>query len=81
MICFVIWGKYLCLLTKNNIFEKMYDILVILIDFVDIFRDFGWFFATRIRLTKVKRIQTDPDPKHWFKQYINRGGGAVLHGN
>ena len=44
----------------------MYDILMI---FVEIFHDFGWFFATRIRLTKMKRIQTDPDPHHWFKLY------------
>ena len=33
---------------------------------MEIFHDFGWFFATRIRLTKIKRIQTDPDPKHWY---------------
>ena len=23
-----------------------------------------------IRLTKMKRIQTDPDPKHWSKLYF-----------
>ena len=51
---------------KFNIFEtKKYDICVI---FVDIFHDFGWYFATRIRFMKrirvaeMKRIQTDPDP-------------------
>ena len=37
---------------KINIFEKMYVILVIL---VEIFHDFGRFFATRIRNT---------DPNH-----------------
>ena len=37
---------------------------MILLIFVEIFHDFGWFFATRIRMTKMKRIQTDPDPKH-----------------
>ena len=46
---------------KFNIPEKMYDILVIL---VEIFHDFGWFLSTRIRLTEMKWIQTDPDPKH-----------------
>ena len=34
--------------------KKMYDILMI---FVEIFHDFGWFFATRIRF-----IEADPDP-------------------
>ena len=58
---------------KIDIFEKMYDILMIL---VEIFHDFRRFFATRIRirfiktgriwLTKMKRIETDPDPKHCF---------------
>ena len=45
--------------------------------FVEIFHDFGWFFATRIRIrqTKMKRIHTDPDPKHWFKQ-----SGSLLNG-
>ena len=38
--------------------------------FVEILHDFGWFFATRIRIqTKMKRIQTDPDLKHWTKKY------------
>ena len=64
---------------KINIFEKIYDIRLILLISVEIFHDFGWFFATRvrfrirftkrirIRLAKMKRIQTDP--KHWFLQY------------
>ena len=34
----------------------MYDILMI---FVEIFHDFGWFFATRIR---IRFIEADPDP-------------------
>ena len=42
---------------KINISEKMYDILVIWLIFVEIFHDFGLFFATRIRLTKMKQIQ------------------------
>ena len=42
----------------------MYDILVIL---VEIFHDFGWFFATRIRF-----IEADPDPKHCYKVMLGR---------
>ena len=38
---------------------------MILVDICENFHDFGWFFATR--LTKMKRIQTDPDPQHWAK--------------
>ena len=68
MICFVIYGvnnKNLCPLIiinkrKHNFWNMYeYDILMILVDFCGI-------FATRIQLTKIKRFQTDPDPKHWF---------------
>ena len=46
-----LFGKYLCPLNKSEIFLKS-------MIFVEVFHDFGWVFATRIR------IQTDPDPKH-----------------
>ena len=63
IICFCyLWGKYLCPpLNKSLMFSrKMYDIFVILVDFfVEIFLDFGYFFATRIwiriRLAEMKR--------------------------
>ena len=53
---------------KCNIFEKMYDILVIYVDFCRNFHDFGRFFCyqdpfphhnrfiKRIRLAEIKRI-------------------------
>ena len=44
---------------KFNIFEKMYDILMILVDFCGNFQWFRRFFATRIR---IRFIKTDPDP-------------------
>ena len=46
--------------------------------FVWTFHDFGWFFATQIRIwirfmkqirirkAEMKRIHTDSDPQHWF---------------
>ena len=54
------------------VLKKIYDILMI---FVDSCYNFPWFwliFATRIRIrqTKMKRIQTDPDPKHWFSVQV-----------
>ena len=38
--------------------------------FVEIFHDFGWFFATRIRIRFIEadpadQNETDPDPQHW----------------
>ena len=57
---------------KFDVFKKMYDILMILVEFVEISHDFGWYFATRIRfmnlirLTKMKRTHPDPDTQHWF---------------
>ena len=57
MICFVIYGENIYFSKhKFNSFEKMYDILMI---FVEIFHDFGWFFANRIR---IRFIEADPDP-------------------
>ena len=43
MVCFVIYGVNLYVSKcKFNIFEKMYYILIILVDFfVEIFHDFG----------------------------------------
>ena len=40
---------------KFNIFEKMYDILIILVDFCS---NFLWFWLIF--------WQTDPDPQQWF---------------
>ena len=48
--------------------------LLIFLKFVEIFHDFGWFFATRIRIRFIEadpdrdpadQNETDPDPKHW----------------
>jgi len=56
---------------KINIFEKCMIFLWFWLIYVEIFHDFGWLFVTRIRfmkrirLAKMKRIQTDPDSKHW----------------
>ena len=68
MICFVIYGVSIYVSKhKFNSFEKMYDILMI---FVEIFHDFGWFFATRIRIRFIEAdpaYQNETDPKHcWF---------------
>ena len=45
MICYVIyilWGKYLCPLNKSYLFlKKMYDILLVLVDFCG---NFPWFW-------------------------------------
>ena len=58
----------------------MYVILMILVyflrKFVIIFTDFlqpGYVSLKRIRirLTQMKRIQTDPDPQHWFQRHLN----------
>ena len=45
--------------------------------FVEIFNDFGWFFATRIRIRFIEadpgpadQNETDPDPQHWFQRCI-----------
>ena len=38
----------------------MYDILMILVDLCGNFHDFGWFWATRIR---IRLIETDPENK------------------
>ena len=40
--------------------------------FVEIFHDFGWFFATRIRFIEADpdpadQNETDPDPQHCLK--------------
>ena len=44
--------------------------------FVEIFHDFGWFCATRIRIRFIEadpdptdQNETDPDPKHCINQY------------
>ena len=46
---------------KFDIFEKMYDVLMI---FVEILHDFGWFFATQIR---IRFMETDPDPADQYE--------------
>ena len=68
------WDKYWCPLIKSSIFEKINAILGIfgwfLLKFSIILAD---FYATRIcfmkririRVTKMQRIQTSSDPKHW----------------
>ena len=60
MFCYDGVNIYMPVKHKFIIFEKMNDILIILVDFfVEIFHDFDRFFATwiRIRLTKMKRIR------------------------
>ena len=60
-------GKYLCPVNIGLIFlKKIYDIFMILVDFCVNFPQSWLIFANRIwiRLTKIKRIQTDPDPQH-----------------
>ena len=75
MICFVIYGVNIYVSKhKCNSFEKKlwysYDFCWI---FSMILADFllpgsGSVSLKRIRLTKMKRIHTDPDPQHWFQQ-------------
>ena len=58
MICFVIHRVNIYVSKhKFHSFEKMYDFLIILVDFCGNFNDFGWFLITRIQLTKMKRIR------------------------
>ena len=47
-----------------------YDFLMI---FVEIFHDFGWFFATRIR---IRFIEADPDPADQNKTDPNGSGSG-----
>jgi len=50
---------------KFNIFEKMYDILMILVDFCGNFPRFQAIFCYPDPADQnMKRIQTDPDPQH-----------------
>ena len=37
-----------------SVWKKMYDILMILVVFEEIFHDIGWFFVIRIRNTDKK---------------------------
>ena len=41
------------------VLKKMYDILMILVDFCESFHDFGQFFATQNR---IRFIEAEPDP-------------------
>ena len=67
MICFVIYGVNIHVSKhKFNSFEKN-----VWYFFVEIFHDFGWFFATRIRIRFIEadpdpadQNETDPDPQH-----------------
>ena len=45
--------------------------------FVEIFHDFGWFFATRIR---IRFIEADPDPADQYETdpYGSGSGSATL---
>ena len=75
MTCFDIYGlnNYVSI-HKYNSFEKntwySYDFLMI---FVEIFHDFGWLFATRIRF-----IEADPDPADQNETDPNGSGSATL---
>ena len=70
MICFVIYGVHIYVSKHkfNSFEEKNYDILMILVDFL--LPGSGSVSLKRIRilLTKIKRIQTDPDPQHCIKR-------------
>ena len=61
MTCFVIYGVNIFVSKhKFNSFEKMYDILMI---FVEILHDFGWFFATlSLKRIRIRFIEADPNP-------------------
>ena len=54
------------------VLKKMYDILMI---FVEIFHDFGRFFATRIR---IRFIEADPDPADQNETDPYGSGSATL---
>ena len=82
MICFVIYGVNIYVSKhKFNSFEKnvwySYDFRWFSWKFSMILADFLLpgpgsvsLERIRIRLTKMKRIQTDPDPHHWFLEYL-----------
>ena len=53
----------------------MYDILIIFVDFCGILHDFGWFFATRIR---IRFIEADPDPADQNETDPHGSGSATL---
>ena len=74
MIYFVSYGVNIYVSKhKFNRFEKMYEILMILVDFCGNFHDFGWIFATRIRF-----IEADPDPVDQNETDPNGSGSATL---
>ena len=54
------------------VMKKMYDILMI---FVEIFHDFGWFFATRIR---IRFIEADPADQNETDPYGSGSETLVL---
>ena len=71
MICFVIYGLNIYVSKhKFNSFEKNVWYSNDLLIFVEIFHDFGWFFAIRIRFIEADpnpdpADQNETDPKHW----------------
>ena len=75
MICFVIYGVNIYASKhKFKSFEKMYDILMIFVDFC---WNFAWFFATRIR---IRFIEADPnsDPADQNETDPNGSGSETL---
>ena len=59
MICVLFMGSiYMSVNISLIVLKKMYDILIILVDFCGI-HDFGGFYATRIR---IRFIEADPNP-------------------
>ena len=48
---------------------------MICLDFQENFRDFGWFFATRIR---IRFIEADPDPADQNETDPYGSGSATL---
>ena len=70
LFCYI-RGKYLCPLRKSLIFflNKMYDILMILLIFVDIFHDFSLYDF---------RISCYPDPAGQNEMDLNGSGSETL---
>ena len=74
MTCFDIYGViFMSVNISLIVLKKINDILMI---FVENFHDFGWFFATRIR---IRSIEADPDPADQNETDPNGSGSATLN--
>ena len=55
---------------KFNIKKKKMIFLIFCLIFVEIFLDFGWYYAMRADPDPTGRNKTDPNPKHWILEKL-----------